>query len=91
MCGCCVSQAQGKLDEAAPLALRALAISEKALGRNHPDIIFIRGRLGHLAMLQGRSAEGRAAVEAALRVLKAPPHSLPDVHVRIRELEGFLV
>ena len=90
--GCCVSQAQGKLDEAAPLALRAHGIFDKALGPQHPDTLNSRGNLGRVAMLRGdgRSAEGRAAVEAALRALKAPPHSLPDAHRWIRKFEGFL-
>ena len=38
VCGCCVSQDQGKLDEAEPLLLRSLAIREKALGADHPDV-----------------------------------------------------
>ena len=33
-----MSQDQGKLDEAEPLMLRALAIYEKALGPNHPNV-----------------------------------------------------
>jgi len=87
-----VSQDQGKLDEAEPLAVRAHGIFDKALGPQHPDTLNSRGNLGRVVMLRGdgRSAEGRAAVEAALRALKAPPHSLPDAHRWIRKFEGFL-
>ena len=38
MCGCCVSQDQGKLDEAEPLMLRCLAIDEAVYGSQHPEI-----------------------------------------------------
>ena len=49
-------------------------------------------------MLQGvndegnhrQAAEGRAAVEEALRLLKAPPHSLPDGHPWVVKFSGFL-
>ena len=47
-------QAQGKLDEAEPLIRRDLAISEKALGPDHPDVAITLNNLAQL--LQVRSS-----------------------------------
>ena len=60
MCGCCVSQAQGKLDEAEPLMLRALTINEKMLGADHPDVAQGCNNLAMLYQKTGRVEEAEA-------------------------------
>jgi hypothetical protein len=47
----------GKFSEAAPLAQRALAIAEKALGPDHPDIAISLNNLTELYDDQGRYAD----------------------------------
>ena len=101
-----VSQEQGKWDQAKTLFERALDINEKKRGPDHRETINARGNLACVAMLRGggrcsaehsaeRSSaeheEGRAAVEEALRQLKAPPHSLLDTHPWVRKFVAALV
>ena len=71
MCGCCVSQAQGKLDEATPLYLRALSVREKALGPNHPDVAQGCNNLGVLYYKQAKHAEAKPLLERAVAIFTA--------------------
>jgi len=48
---------QGKYRDAGPLALRALAILEKALGPDHPSVSNSLSNLAGLYQVQGRHAE----------------------------------
>ena len=48
-----LKQAQGKLDEAEPLIRRDLAISEKALGPDHPDVAITLNNLALLLKVRG--------------------------------------
>ncbi|CAN0442780.1 unnamed protein product, partial [Ectocarpus sp. 12 AP-2014] len=41
----CFPTFQGEYEEAAPLLERSLAITEKALGPDHPDVATIRNNL----------------------------------------------
>ena len=70
----------------------ARKFSEAAHGPDHLSTVYSRGCVEGLLLLRGgdTASEGRAAVEGALRVLKAPPHSLPDPHPRIAGLNGWL-
>jgi len=52
---------QGRYAEAEPLYKRALAISEKALGPDHPNVGIPLSNLALLYQDQGRYAEARAA------------------------------
>lgn len=88
---------KGQLDKAEEMYRRTLAMDEATHGMHHRDTIHDRGYLGRVLMLRGsdegddqKAAEGRAAVEEALRLLKAPPHSLPDGHRWVVEFSGFL-
>ena len=85
-------QAKGDLDEAEPLYRRALAIVEAALGPDHRNTVYSRGCVGGPQLMRGgdTASEGRAAIEEALRVLQAPPHSLPDSHRWVVRLGGWL-
>lgn len=49
--------AGGKYSEAEPLFLHALAIREKALGPDHPDVANSLNRLGEIYTTQGRYNE----------------------------------
>ena len=85
-------EAKGDLDGAEPLYRRALEIFEAALGPDHPNTVYSRGCVGGPQLMRGgdTASEGRAAIEEALRVLQAPPHSLPDSHRWVMELGGWL-
>mmetsp|Transcript_5682 Transcript_5682/g.13182 ORF Transcript_5682/g.13182 Transcript_5682/m.13182 type:complete len:86 (+) Transcript_5682:22-279(+) len=52
----------------------------------------VRGCVGDPLLMRGgdTASEGRAAIEEALRVLQAPPHSLPDSHRWVVRLGGWL-
>ena len=79
--------AQGRYAEAEPLYKRALAISEKALGPDHPDV---GSSLNNLAMLyesQGRYAEAEPLYKRALAISEkalGPDH--PDVGSSLNNL-----
>ena len=78
MCGCSVSQAQGKLDEAEPLFLRSLAIREKALGPDHPHVAAGCSCLGAFYYEQAKPAEAKPLLERAVAICTAafgPEHS----------------
>jgi tetratricopeptide (TPR) repeat protein len=88
---------KGQLDEAEAMCRHALAIAEAVYGKDHRNTIYMHGTFESLLMLQGvnegdgqKAAEGRAAVEETLRLLKAPPHSLPEGHRWVVRLSGFL-
>jgi hypothetical protein len=78
---------QGRYTEAEPLMKRALAITEKALGAEHPDV---RIRLNNLAGLydaQGRYAEAEPLMKRALAIGEkalGPDH--PDVGTHLNNL-----
>ena len=58
-CFALASQAQGKLDETEPLIRRDLAISEKALGLDHPDVAITLNNLALLLQVSGSTTELR--------------------------------
>ena len=73
-------QAQGKYAEAEPLHKRALAIREKALGLEHPNLATSLNNLGGVYVAQGNYAEAEALLKSALAIAEnalAPEH--PDV------------
>ncbi|MBT9136741.1 MAG: Photosystem I assembly protein Ycf3 [Firmicutes bacterium] len=62
---------QGKYDEALPLYQRALAISERILGPDHPNVA---GSLNNLAMLyseQGKYDEALPLYQRALEIYES--------------------
>ena len=73
-------QAQGRYAEAEPLYKRALAIREKALGPDHPDVGTRLNNLAGLYRAQGRYAEAEPLYQRALAIREkalGPDH--PDV------------
>ena len=60
-------QDQGDLAAARPLFERALAISEKALGPEHPDTNRTRCHLARLLITSGHAREALGPAETALR------------------------
>jgi tetratricopeptide (TPR) repeat protein len=70
----------GKYAEAIPLAQRALAIREKALGSDHPDLVETLNNLAYLYHAQGRYAEAEPLFKRSLAIQEkvlGPDH--PDV------------
>lgn len=59
---------RGKFKEALPLCKRALAIREKVLGPNHPDVAKQLNNLALLCQNQGKYAEVEAYYERALQI-----------------------
>jgi CHAT domain-containing protein len=78
---------QDRFAEAEPLYQRALAITEKALGPEHPDVGTYLNNLGSLYQDQGRDAEAEPLYERALAIGEkalGPDH--PDVGARLNNL-----
>jgi tetratricopeptide (TPR) repeat protein len=72
-------KALGAYSEARPLYERALTISERALGREHPDIVVSVNNLGELRQAQGDLAAARRLYERALTInekSRGPEHPL---------------
>ncbi|HEY9870685.1 MAG TPA: tetratricopeptide repeat protein, partial [Candidatus Obscuribacterales bacterium] len=63
-------RAQRKYSEAEPLYWKALALSEKALGRGHPTLAVTLNNLGDLYRTQGRRAEAEPLYRRALLISK---------------------
>ncbi len=53
-------QAQGRLDEAEPLYLRALEAQERTLGPSHPDTLLSLSNLADFYRAQGRLDEAES-------------------------------
>ncbi len=82
-------QAQGRYAEAEPLHKRALAIFEKALGPEHPDMALNLYNLALLCQAQDRYAEAEPLHKRALAIFKkalGPEH--PDVAQSLNNLAG---
>ena len=58
-------RAQGRYAEAEPLYRRSLAIEEKALGPDHPDLAISLHNIAGLYRAQGRYAEAEPPLEPA--------------------------
>ena len=59
---------QGRISEAVPLAQRALAIREKTLGLDHPDVVQSLDSLGSLYMKQRRYDDAVSLLERILKI-----------------------
>jgi tetratricopeptide (TPR) repeat protein len=77
----------GKFAEAVPLAQQALAIYEKALGPDHPDVAQALNNLATLYYNQGRTAEAEPLYKRSLAIREkalGPDH--PDVAQALNNL-----
>ncbi len=63
-------QKQGHYAEAEPLYQRSLAIREKALGPEHPDVAKNLDNLALLYQAQGRYAEALGSIRKAAAILE---------------------
>jgi tetratricopeptide (TPR) repeat protein len=63
-----VAKVQGRYAEAEPLIRRSLAIREKVLGREHPDVARSLNNLADLYERQRRYAEAQPLFERALAI-----------------------
>ena len=73
-------QAQGKYAEAEPLYERSLAMTEKTLGPEHPEVAQILNNLASLYQAWGKHAEAEPIIVRALAIMEkalGPEH--PDV------------
>jgi len=61
----------GRAGEARPLAERALAIDEAALGPDHPDVAIRLGNLAAILRDLGRAGEARPLAERAAAITEA--------------------
>jgi tetratricopeptide (TPR) repeat protein len=70
---------QRRYSEAMPLAQRALAIQEKALGPNHPSVANLLSNLAFLYVNQGRYGEAEPLYKRSLAIReKALGQDHPD-------------
>jgi CHAT domain-containing protein/Tfp pilus assembly protein PilF len=78
---------RGRYSEAMPLAQRALAIQEKALGPNHPSVANLLSNLAFLYINQGRYAEAEPLYKRSLAIReKALGSDHPDVAASLGNL-----
>src|SRR5262252_4561634 len=63
-------QQAGKYSEAIPLAQQVLAIREKQLGPNHPDVAELLAKLGRLYLQQGRNADAESVLRRAWAIFE---------------------
>jgi tetratricopeptide (TPR) repeat protein len=78
---------QGRYFEASPLAQRALALYEKALGHDHPHVATALGNLAELYRRQGRYADAEALYKRSSAILEkvlGPDH--PTVAASLNNL-----
>ncbi len=62
-------QSQAQFTDARPLFERALAIHEKALGKDHPDVAISLDNLGRLAVSERRPTEGAPLFARAAQIV----------------------
>jgi len=63
-------KAQGRVEEAASLYKRAIAVGEKALGPEHPNLASILNNFGLLLSSQGRIREAASLHERAIAIIE---------------------
>ena len=83
-------QSQGRYAEAEPLFKRSLAIREKALGPDHPDVGTSLNNLAVLYQSQGRYADAEPLLKRSLAIAEkalGPDH--PDVGTSLNNLAGL--
>ncbi len=86
-----VYRAQGKYAVAEPLYKRSLAIWEKALGVDHPDVAASLNNLAELYRLQGRYAEAEPLYKRSLAILeKALGAEHPNVAASLENYSALL-
>ncbi len=81
---------EGGYKEAIPLAQRAIAISEKALGRKHPDVATSLNNLALLYVAQGNYTQAEPLYQRSLDIReKVLEREHPDVGQSINNLAGL--
>jgi tetratricopeptide (TPR) repeat protein len=72
-------QQAGKYSEAIPLAQQVLAIREKQLGPNHPEVAESLAKLGRLYLQRGRTADAESVLGRARAIFeRARGHYQPE-------------
>ena len=81
----------GRYDEAEPLYRRALAIGEKALGHNHPDVATWLNNLANLLQAQGNYRDAEPLFRRAIAIgEKTLGHNHPEVATWLNNLAILL-
>ena len=76
---------QGQIDDAKTMMRQAIDMAKKALGDGHRNVAYFQGKLGAILLRENPdSAEGRAAVAAALDKLREL--GLPETHAWIKRI-----
>jgi MYXO-CTERM domain-containing protein len=80
----------GKYDEGIPVAERALAVTEKALGRRHPNVAASLNNLATLYRAKGEYARAEPILQRALAIFeRAPAPNLLKVGVALNNLAAL--
>lgn len=85
-----VLKSEGREADAEPLIKRSLAIREKALGRDHPDVARSLNNLADLYQRQGRYADAEPVFKRALAIREqavGPNH--PDTVASVNNLASL--
>ena len=81
---------QGKYEQAEPLLQRSLAINEKALGQDHPDVASSLNSLATLYRSQGKYAAAEALYQRSLAIRETTlGKNHPDVATSLNNLVGL--
>jgi tetratricopeptide (TPR) repeat protein len=80
----------GRYSDAIPIAQRVLALREKALGRDHPDVAISLSNLAELYASQGRYAEAEPLYQRSLAIQeKAFGRDHPNVALSLNNLAAL--
>src|SRR5262245_138444 len=78
---------QGRYADAEPLYKRSLAIQEKTLGPNHPNVASLLNNLAELYEAQGRYADAEPLLKRSLAIReKTRGHNLADIAESLNNL-----
>ncbi|MDP8079059.1 tetratricopeptide repeat protein [Phocoenobacter skyensis] len=81
---------QGKYAKAEPVYKRSLAITEKALGENHPSVAATLNNLAELYRIQGKYAKAEPLYKRSLAITeKALGENHPSVAATLNNLAGL--
>ncbi|MBE5231958.1 MAG: tetratricopeptide repeat protein [Microcystis aeruginosa PMC 728.11] len=78
-------QSQGRYEEAEPLLIQALELSQRLLEDNHPDVTLSLNNLAHLYYFQGRYTEAEPLYLQSLAIAEQALGENHPTTVKIRE------
>ncbi len=78
-------QSQGRYEEAEPLLIQALELSQRLLEDNHPDVTLSLNNLAHLYYFQGRYTEAEPLYLQSLAIAEQALGENHPTTVKVRE------